>query len=154
MFTSLARGLSFHRTPRSASVHPDLSSFVFALAALLVVTATSFATGPIVKVLVTNEANEDVWVEITNTGSINATNRLYSSPHLPESPKTTALFEVLTGADASGSLNLTTLVPGDQFFALDSATGYVIVVTYVEPNVFSLPSGSTGFNRWEIPGLR
>jgi hypothetical protein len=129
---------------------------VVTLGFLLVATlaAGGVAADPVIKVALAPDGGAPGFAEITNIGTITATNRLFASAHLPDEPKTIALFEVLHGAEASGTLSATTLVPGDRFFAKDAATGYVIVVDCVAPNVFALPTGSTGFTSWIIPGIR
>jgi len=110
------------------------------------------ASDPIVTKLLTTDSNGvDVPVEITNTGTINATNRLFRNDRMPPETKTLAMGEVLSGANEAGMLVRTTLVSGDLLFAIDPATGDAIVIEY-QATEFALPTGTTNFTRWVLPG--
>jgi hypothetical protein len=124
--------------------------FFGALAALCLA-ATLSATTTVTKVYTNDQDGNPVYAEITNTGTINATNRLTTNDRLDIAAKTNAIDGVLTGAANAGMLVKTTLVPGDAFFATDPVTNEIIVVTY-DGLYFSLPNGSTGIAKWLIPG--
>jgi len=88
--------------------------------------------------------------EVTNTGTVNALNRIFYSAQMPASVKALPMTEILGGAAHAGSLILTTLVDGDWFFALDPDTGDPIAVQFSAAD-FVLPGTSTGFSKWSIP---
>jgi len=108
--------------------------------------------GSVTKIFTVDVDSNDVYAEITNTGTINAANRLYESAAVPLDAKTHALDAVFTGAASSGKLVRTSLVPGDQFFAIDAATGQVVVVTFTATDSFVIPGGTASFGKWTIPG--
>lgn len=118
------------------------------LAALLL---TAEARAAVSKVYTVDIDGNPTFAEITNTGTINATDRLFTNDRLTPETKTQALDGVLTGAAAAGMLVRTTLVPGDQFYALDHDTGFVIVVQRDEFS-FILPGGTLAFGKWWLPG--
>ncbi len=137
-----------HRFRNARSV-----SICLALAAILsFLSSPAFANDPVVtKIFTVDSTGADVAAEITNTGTVNAENRLFRNDRMPAETKTLAMGEVFTGAAESGMLVRTTLVSGDLFFAIDSTTGNVIVVEY-RSTEFALPPTSTGFTRWVLPG--
>ncbi len=100
----------------------------------------------ITKVLV---ADNDVR-EISNTGTLNAVNRVFSHSSMPDDAKTQAITAILTGAMASGSLGPSTLVAGDWFFALDPVSGALIAIQF-RTTEFALPNGTTSFTSLHIP---
>lgn len=136
----------FHSFARVRS-HRHLFSSVLILIAALTVASAASASDLVTKILV----DDNTWSEISNTGTLNAANRLVESAALPLHAKTQALGHVFDGAFASGKLVPTSLVAGDQFFALDGATGEVVVVEYTG-TTFLLPTGTSVFDRWQLPG--
>jgi hypothetical protein len=130
--------------------HAAFLAFFLSLPVLAVPLARA-EPAPVAKLYTVDELGGSVVVEITNTGTINAENRLFYNDRLSASARTVAMEEVFRGALESGGLVETTLVSGDRFFALDPDTGEAIVVTW-EDSSFVLPSGSASFTRWQLPG--
>jgi len=91
----------------------------------------------------------NTYLEITNTGTLNALGRIFNSTRMPSSVKAEPMTEILGGAAAAGSLNPTTIVSGDWFYALDE-NGEPIIVQFTNSE-FVIPNGSTSVFEWSIP---
>lgn len=114
-------------------------------------TATASATETISKLYAEDANGNGTYVAITNTGTISAANSVINSQTLGPLAKRQALDDIFAGASADGYLVPTTLIDGNWFFAIDPDTGFAIKVHLVLDHIV-LPTGTTSFGKWTIPG--
>lgn len=123
------------------------------LALLVCVLAAAMAAAePLAeKIAVTWPDGTAGFAALTNTGTINAANKVYSRANLPDDAKVTALDAIFSGAAEAGSLVPTTAKEGEWCFALDPVSGHFVQVQLTFADA-ALPSGSTEWAKWTIPG--